>query len=183
MIQRPRPAQRCERLIALEARLPAVLQGENKPADTSETTRVRRALRRPRAPSPPHASMTKPRPRRRNWLQDSMRSTAIGPPAPRRWPAATAGDGAGLTERSGGVARAGPRVAPEAGRPLGEGADGGPPADCALVALNVDASVGRSRSCRAAGPGAGMSRRPAEHQEGRAAGSEIDALIRCSVIN
>ena len=101
--------RRCERLIALQDRLPAVLQGEDKPADASETLEFaelcgilgRHCLRR----TPVRRG---PRPRRRNWPGTSAPTTATGPPAPPRWPAAAAATGPISAERSGRAGASGP---------------------------------------------------------------------------
>ena len=71
----------CERLIALEDRLPAVLQGKDKPADASETLEFAELCGILGQASPRHACTPRP------WR---VTATGRGPPAVHRYRAACA---------------------------------------------------------------------------------------------
>ena len=101
---------RCERLIALQDRLPAVLPGEGQ-----ARRRVRNSSSSPSSAAswgnrpPRHACTPRPSTHHRDWPRTSTPSTAIGQLAPQRWLAAVAaGTPPGTAKRSGRGGASGP---------------------------------------------------------------------------
>ena len=173
--------RRCERLITLQDSSPRGPPGEGQARDAAETLEFAELCGLQGQRSPPHACTPRPSLRRRNRPGTSTPTTATGPPAPPRWPAAAApGTGPGSAKRSGAVARAGPRVAPGRGRPLDRGAGRAVPPRIASWLPQVGASVGRSRPGRAARSGSLDKLPTVERRKCRTLAGHIDALIRCA---
>ena len=144
---------RCERLIALQDRLSAVLQGNDKAADASEAFEFAELcgiLGQPAAAARLYAGLST---RRRDWPTTSTPSTAIGQLAPQRWLAAIpARRRRAQRSGAGAVAPAGPRVASGRGHPLEQRAGPRPARRSIAGCPEVGASVGRSPTGWSSGP-------------------------------
>ena len=78
---------RCERLIALQPRLPAIVQGKGRLTDAAETLEFAELCDILGRPVAARACTPRPSVRHRDRPGTSTPTTATGPPAPQRWPA------------------------------------------------------------------------------------------------